>query len=120
MFAITSVLEFPPIESFSRFVSLLCLYGMNSRVLSHDATTTISKNDNDLLMKFASLRMTPSEPWHITRGLTGLFGAFGAGEVDEVELGVDDLFAGLDAGLALNVEREDAMRPRRCLVQLML
>lgn len=62
----------------------------------------------------------PSEPRTVRGSRTGLFGALRAGEIHKVELGVDDLLAGLDAGLALDVKGEDAVRPRGRLVQLVL
>ena len=49
-FAIIKVLQFPPIESFRRFVSFDCQYGTCCLCLSVTATTTCSKKLRDLLM----------------------------------------------------------------------
>lgn len=61
IFAISRVLHFPPIESFSTCVSLLCLNGTCSRRLSPKAITACSRNVSDLLIYMASTCVSPIE-----------------------------------------------------------
>ena len=59
--ATSSMLHFPPRESFSTCVSLLCLYGTCPRCGSPNAITTCSRNVSDLLMYMASICVSPNE-----------------------------------------------------------
>ncbi len=61
-FAIINVFEFPPIESLSKLVNLLYLYGIWSLYFSESATTTYSRNESDLLINYASNKDFPSDP----------------------------------------------------------
>ena len=65
--ATITVLQFPPIESWSKLVNLLYLYGICVLCLSLKATTTYSKNESDLLIYWASLSCFPSEPVFLVR-----------------------------------------------------
>ncbi len=60
--ATITVLQLPPIESFSKLVNLLYLYGICVLCLSLKATTTYSRNESDLLIYCASFNYFPSEP----------------------------------------------------------
>jgi len=48
-------------------VNLDCLYGTWSLFLSHNATTTCSKNVSDLFINAASFSVIPSEPVFLVR-----------------------------------------------------
>ena len=60
MLPIITVWHDPPIEFLSTWVSLLCLYGICSLLLSARAMTACSKNVNDLLICIASSWAYPS------------------------------------------------------------
>ena len=60
-FAISKVLHFPPMESFNTWVSLLCLNGTWSLLLSAKAITACSKKVSDLLMYMASTWVSPTD-----------------------------------------------------------
>ena len=59
--AINRVLHLPPMESFNTCVSLLCLKGTCSRLLSPNAITACSRNVRDLLIYMASTWVSPTE-----------------------------------------------------------
>jgi len=48
---------------------------------------------------------------------TSLFGSLAAGEVDQVQLGINHFFGGFDRGPGFEVDGEDGVGPGRCLVQ---